>query len=413
MGAPDTGHDEGFDPAPHRPGARGLAAIALAVALVTVALVVAGVVPRMRASATARADHARAEGAEARVVVARATRAGAPAGEVGLPGSVEAVQETLIYPRINGYLRAFRADLGDAVTAGQVLAVIDAPEVEQELRQAQAAVAQARAGLRQARTQGALASAEATRYGAMVAGGLTSQQESAARRAQAEVGDANVAAAQATLASAEANARRLAELRSYATVRAPFAGTITSRTVELGQLVTAGSSAGQAMFRLANTDVVRVMTSVPQAYAAGVRAGDAATLRLREFPGQSFRGVVARTAGALDPETRTLRTEVRVANADHRLLAGMYGQVTLALRRAAPPLYVPATALQVDADGTRVAVVESGRLRWRAVEVDGDLGDRVAVATGVREGDAVVVTPSDRLAEGMRVRAEVAPPRGR
>lgn len=414
MDANEHGGDESFDPKPHRPTAGGVVVTGLVGAAIVGALVVVGVVPRLKARAMTRDDHARAESREARVLVARPVRAAAGSGGVSLPGSISPVQETLIYPRINGYVRAYRVDLGDAVTEGQVLAVIDNPEVEQELRQAQGAVAVARAGVAQARTQLALARVESARYGALVDSGIVSQQETAARRGQAEVGEANVAAATAALAGAEANVRRLQELKGYATVRAPFAGVVTARNVEVGQLVTAGSAAGQAMFRVSKTDVVRVMVNVPQLYAPGVRVGAAATVRLREFPGRSFRGTITRTSGALDAATRTLLTEVRVPNTDRTLLAGMYAQLQLVVERAAAPLYVPATALVANAEGTRVAVVEGGAIRWRAVVIDADLGDRVAVVEGVREGDEVVVTPSDRLTDGMRVRAELmAAPAGR
>lgn len=402
--------DESFDPAPHRPGARAMAVSALLAALALGALIAAGVIPRLKARSTVRADHERAVGLVARVLVARPARAPAGSGGVTLPGSILAVQETQVYPRTSGYVRSLRVDLGDAVTEGQALAVIDNPEVDQELRQVQAAVAQARAALQQARTQRELARAEAARYAALVTSGVVSQQETAARRAQADVTAANVSAAEAALASTEANARRLQDLEGFATVRAPFDGTITARGVEVGQLVSAGTTAGPAMFRVSKTDVVRVMVNVPQAYAPGVRVGAAVTVRLREFPGRSFRGTIARTAGALDAATRTLLTEVRVPNADRALLAGMYSQLTLQLERASAPLYVPSTALVVNALGTRMAVVEGGVIRWRPVQIDADLGDRVAVATGLGEGDQVVVTPSDRLTEGMRVRAEMAPP---
>ncbi len=408
----ETAHagDESFDPTAHRPGARSMALSALLVALVVGALIAAGVIPRLRARRTVRADHERAVALVATVLVARPARAPAGSGGVTLPGSILAVQETQIYARSSGYVRSLRVDLGDAVTEGQALAVIDNPEVDQELRQVQAAVAQARAALQQARTQRELARAEAARYATLVTSGIVSQQETAARRAQAEVTAANVSAAEAALASTEANVRRLQELKSFATVRAPFDGTITARGVEVGQLVTAGTTAGTAMFRVSKTDVVRVMVNVPQAYAPGVRVGAAVTVRLREFPGRSFRGTIARTAGALDAATRTLVTEVRVPNADRALLAGMYSQLTLQLERASAPLYVPSTALVVNALGTRMAVVEGGVIHWRPVQIDADLGDRVAVATGLGEGDQVVVTPSDRLTEGMRVRAEMAPP---
>ena len=406
----ESAHDEAFDPAPHRPSAAAMTVTALLIALALGALTVLGVVPRLRARKTAADDRARAAQVVPRVVVARPARAPAGTGGITLAGSIQPVQETLIYPRASGYVRAFRVDLGDAVTTGQVLAVIDHPELEQELRQVQAAVNQARAGLQQARTQRELARVEAVRYATLATTGIVSQQETAARRAQADVTEANVAAAAAAVASTEANVQRLQDLRGFATVRAPFDGVITARGVEVGQLVTAGSTAGAALFRVSKTDVVRVMVSVPQLYAPGVRVGAAATVRLREFPGRVFRGTITRTSGALDAATRTLLTEVRIANADRTLLAGMYVQLNLLLERAAAPLYVPSTALVATGDGTRMAVVERGVIRWRPVVVDSDLGDRVGVAVGLGERDEVVVTPSDRLTEGMRVRAELAPP---
>ncbi len=404
------GGDASFDPAPHRPSAGGLVLTALLAATVVGVLVVVGVVPRLKARATAREDHARAEAAEGRVIVSHPTRATAGSNGVTLSASIQPVQETLIYPRTSGYVSAYRVDLGDAVTEGQVLATIDSPEVRQELRQVQAGVLQARAGVQQARTQRELAHVESARYASLVTTGVVSQQDTAQRRAQADVSEANVAAAQAALANAEANVRRLQDLLAFDTVRAPFAGSITARTVEVGQLVTAGSTAGQALFRVSKTDVVRVMVNVPQLYAAAVRVGAPATLRLRELPTRVFQGTITRTAHELDTATRTLLTEVRVPNADGALIAGMYTQLTLLLERSVSPLSVPATSLVNNADGTRMAVVSGGAIHWRPVQVDSDQGDRVTVAIGLSEGDEVVVTPSDRLVEGMRVHAELAPP---
>jgi RND family efflux transporter MFP subunit len=406
---PSGGHgDETFDPRAHRPSARTLALTGLGVGVVIVAVTLAGVIPRLHARATLRADRARREHAVARVVVTHPTRAPASAGSVTLPGSILPVQETFIYSRTSGYVRAYRVDLGDAVREGQVLAEIDTPELDQELRQAQASGAQARANIQQSRAQLDLARVESARYATLGDAGFVSQQEAFQYQSRFGVQQAGLQASQAALAMAEANVRRLQELKTFATVRAPFDGVVTSRTVEVGQLVTAGTSAGQAIFRVSKTDVVRVFVNVPQLYAPSVRVGGEATLRLRELPTRTFRGTVTRTAHALDVATRTLSTEVRVPNADGALLAGMYTQVTLPIERAGGALMIPATALVAGAEGTRVAVVEGGAIHWRAVQVDSDLGDRVLVASGLRESDEVVVTPSDRLNEGMRVRGEPA-----
>lgn len=400
--------DETFDARAHRPSARTLALTGLAVGVVIIAVTLAGVIPRLHARATLREERARREHAVARVVVTRPTRAPSTAGGVTLPGSIQPVQETLVYPRTSGYVRAYRVDLGDAVREGQVLAEIDTPELDQELRQAQASAAQARANIQQSRAQLDLARVESERYATLGDAGFVSQQEAFLYRSRFGVQQAGLQASQAALAMAEANVRRLQELKTFATVRAPFDGVITARTVEVGQLVTAGTAAGQAIFRVSKTDVVRVFVNVPQLYAPSVRVGGEATLRLRELPARTFRGAVTRTAHALDMATRTLSTEVRVPNADGALLAGMYTQVTLPIERAGGALVIPATALVAGAEGTRVAVVEGGAIRWRAVQVDSDLGDRVLVASGLRESDEVVVTPSDRLTEGMRVRGEPA-----
>lgn len=398
--------DATFDPAPHRPSARGLGLTVGFALLVIAAATAVGVVPRLRARAASHSDHDRAANTVARVIVVHPAPITEAAGGVTLPGSVQPVQETLVHPRTNGYVRAYRADLGDAVTADQVLAIIDTPEIDQELRQVQSAVQQSRAALLQARTQAELARTESARYASLVTSGVVTQQETAQRRAQSDVTQANVQAAQANLASAEANVRRLQDLKSFATVRAPFAGTITQRSVEVGQLVTAGSAAAQALFRVSRTDTVRVFVNVPQLYASAVRDGTAVTLRLRELPARTFRGTITRTAHVLDSATRSLLTEVRVPNADGALLSGMYAQVTLPLHREAAPLSVPSTALLTNADGTRMATVEHGAIRWRTVQVEADLGDRVVVASGLSAADDVVVTPSDRLTDGQRVHAE-------
>jgi RND family efflux transporter MFP subunit len=400
-------HDPPFDPAPYRPTAGRVAAVGVAAALLLAGLVVTGIVPRLSERAAAREEQARKNGDLPRVIVVAPTRMAAGSG-VTLPGSVQPVQETVVYSRTNGYVRRYTADLGDKVKAGQVLAEIETPEVDQELRQAQAAATQARALVQQSKAQLALARAENSRYQTLVPSGVVSQQESEQRQAMFEAQGANLQASEASLGSAEANVRRLQELKSFATVTSPFDGIVTSRTTELGQLVASGLGQNQALFKVAKTDVMRVFVNVPQLFAPSVRVGAEATVTVREFPGRPFQGAVTRTANELDPVTRTLLTEVRCANPDGALIAGMYAQVELPIRRNDAPLVVPSTALVVDAEGTRMAVVDGGAIRWRRVQVDSDMGDKIAIATGLKETDAVVVTPSDRLREGLAVRAAEA-----
>jgi RND family efflux transporter MFP subunit len=397
-----------FDAAKHRPSRAGLLIAATLAGLLLVGLTLAGVVPRLTGRAAAREEEARGQGELARVTVVLPTRAAMGNG-VTLPGSIQPVQETIVYARTNGYVRKYQVDLGDRVKAGQVLAEIDAPEVDQELRQAQAAANQARALVEQAKTQLELARTENSRYTSLRPTGVVSQQESDEHQARFDAQGANVQAAEAALGSAEANVHRLRELKSFATVTSPFGGVITSRTIELGQLVTAGTGQGQALFKVAKTDVMRVFVNVPQLFAPSVRVGEETTVIVREFPGHPFKATIARTANELDSTTRSLLTEVRTPNADGALIAGMYAQVTLPVLRADAPLLVPSTALVVDSEGTRVVVVDGGTIRWRKVNVDSDMGDKVAIASGLSEGDAVVVIPSDRLTEGLKVRADPPP----
>ena len=410
----EHGEGEIFDPRPHRPTSRRIARVGAGVALGLVALLATGIAPRvLRQSAMASAAR-RAAQEIPRVRVAKAMRAAASAN-LPLPGSVEPLQETSVWARANGYVRRWLVDIGAKVAKNDVLAELDLPDIDEELGQARAAAAQARAGIAQARAQLELARATDRRYQALQPSGLVSQQDADQSRASRDAQVANLAAAEAAYGSALANVRRLTDLKSFGTLLAPFDGVVTQRSAEVGQLVVSGMS-GQALFKVAQVDVVRVFVQVPQLYAAGIRVGMEAPTSVREMPGRVFAGKVARTANELDPGTRTLRTEVDIANPDNALLAGMYAQVSFDVRRLDQPLLVPSTAVLFDAEGTRVALVREDAIRWTKVEVDADLGDRLAIAAGLRDGDVVAAMPSERLVEGMRVhpeeaRIEAAPPR--
>jgi len=187
---------------------------------------------------------------------------------------------------------------------------------------------------------------------------------------------------------------------------APFDGVVTQRTAEVGQLVTAGTSMGRPLFKVADVDIVRVFVNVPQLHAADIRVGMDAPTTVRERPGRTFAGKVARTADELDVGTRTLLTEVDIPNPDDTLIAGMYGRITFHMTGQSRFLVAPATAVLIDAQGTRVALVRAGAVSWRRVEIERDFGDKVALSTGVAEGDVLVAAPSEHIAEAMRVRAE-------
>ncbi|MGA2448826.1 MAG: efflux RND transporter periplasmic adaptor subunit [Polyangiaceae bacterium] len=396
--------DVGFSAEPYRPTRRRLVVVLAGVALALGLLIAVGVVPRVLARAAADREWVQAAAEVPKIATTTPVRDRAER-TLTLPGSLQPVQETTVYARTNGYVRRFLVDIGDTVKAGQVLAEIDAPEVDQELSQARAAANQAGAVLEQAQTRRELARIEMKRYARLAPSGVVSQQETEEHQATLDSEQANVRAAEASRMSAAANVRRLQDLQRFSVVTAPFDGTITSRTTEVGQRVTSGLGAGEALFKVAKVDTMRVFVDVPQRYAASVRVGAPAVVTLREFPGRSFEGKITRTANELDPSTRTLLTEVRVDNASRTLIAGMYATIGWQAERAGTPLLVPATALMVTADGPRVAVVSHGSIHWKRVEIESDEGDQIAVSTGLDESDAVVLRPSDRVVEGMRIEA--------
>jgi RND family efflux transporter MFP subunit len=319
-----------------------------------------------------------------------------------LSGSVQPLEEAIIYARANGYVRRWLVDIGTRVKAGELLAELDTPEVDQELSQGRAALAQARANLAQSEASRLLAKTRLERTGNLVEAGVAPQQDLDQTRAESTVGDANVNVAEAAVAAQQANIQRLRDLQSFSRLTAPFAGVITARTVERGSLVSAGN--GTPLFRLASNDTVRVYVQVPQSAAPGVVPGMPSKVEIREFPGQPFQGKVARTAGALDPSSRTLNTEIQVPNPDGKLLTGMYADVELTLDVPLKVYELPATALMNDAAGLRVAVVSPENvLQFRKIGLERDLGATVQVRSGIEAGDRVVQLASVDLNEGERV----------
>ncbi len=397
------GEEGAFDPARFRPTKKGLAWALAATAGLLGLLSLAGVLPRVLHKA-AIADEARAIAEEpASVAVVRVERS-TEAPNLSLPGSVEALQETSVYARANGYVRAWLVDIGAHVRKGQTLAELEVPDVDEELRQQQAAANQALQGVAQAKTRLELARTTNTRYGALGPKGVVSQQEVDQYQAAYDAQRADVAAAEAAHGSTLAAVRRLQDLKSFGVLVAPFDGVVTLRTAEVGQLVTSGTGMGQPLFKIAEVDTVRVFVNVPQLYASAVRSGMRATMTISDPSGRVFEGTVARTSNELDVGTRTLRTEVDLPNPKGALIAGMYGRVSFHFPGPPPVLFVPATAVLIDAHGTRVARVRAGVLSWVPVEIDSDLGDKFAISEGLSEGDVVILAPSDRLGEGMRVR---------
>jgi membrane fusion protein, multidrug efflux system len=402
------GEGAAFDPTPFRPTKRGLRGSAIAAAGLLGGLVLLGVAPRAIHRSAMAAEARAGEQEPAHVPVVRAERS-VEASDLVLPGSVLPLQETSVYARANGYVRHWLVDIGAHVKEGQVLAELDVPDIDEELRQAQAVANQTRAGIAQAQTQLELARTNNRRYGALGPSGVVTQQEVDQYQAAYDVQQSNVVAAEATHGSSLASVRRLKDLKDFGVLVAPFDGVVTQRTAEVGQLVTAGTSMGHPLFKVAEVDTVRVFVNVPQLYAPEIQVGMDAPTTVRERPGRTFAGKVARTANELDVGTRTLLTEVDIPNPDNALLAGMYGQVEFHMNGQGRLVIVPATAVLIDAQGTRAALVRGDAISWRRVRIERDFGDKVAISTGVAEGDVLALAPSDRLVEGMRAHAEDSP----
>jgi RND family efflux transporter MFP subunit len=327
--------------------------------------------------------------------------------EVQLPGNVEALQETTVYPRTSGYLKNWLVDIGDDVKAGQLLAVIDTPDVDQQLDKAKATLSQLRAQQIRAESDLRLADTTLVRYQSLDRDNAVSKLELDQRRSAAETARSALAAAQANVVGGQADVDRLTTLQDFSRVYAPFAGTITARNIEVGQLLTDGNGASQSLFHIAKTNPVRVFVNVPQIYSPGVKVGLEAELVVREMPHRKFVGKVTRTARALDPATRTLLTEIEVPNDDRALLTNAYVQVRMRVARDDPPLLIPPAALVYNADGTRVAVLDSSaHVHFQPVEVEGDFGSEVGISSGLTAQDRIVTNPGARLADGEAVQVD-------
>ena len=336
-------------------------------------------------------------------------------GNLVLPGNIQAVTEAPILARAEGFLKTRSVDIGDRVTAGQLLAEIEAPDMDQQVRQAQASLQQvqadlerATAALEQGKANESLAKVTAQRWDNLVKRGVVSRQENDQYQAQYTAQSANVRAldravdaAKSNIGAAEANVGRLSDLQSYLKVRAPFAGVITLRNVDVGALVNSGNT---LLFRIAKTDVLRTYVNVPQSSAADIHVGQTAFLSTSEAPDTKFPGRVARTANSLDPSSRTLLVEIQAANPAAKLMPGMYVQVDLNLPRKDPPLLIPSDTLVVRPEGTEVALVGAGnKVHFQRVLVGRDFGDRIEVLSGMKEGERAIVNPNDSVQEGVRV----------
>ncbi len=308
-----------------------------------------------------------------------------------LPGSMQAYVESPIYARTNGYLKKWYRDIGSRVQKGELLADIDTPEVDQQL-------IQAKADLETSQANANLSHITATRFEDLIKTDSVSKQE-----VDNAAGD--LAAKQATVASAQANVHRLSELESFKHIYAPFSGVITRRNVDIGTLINAGNGGStQLLFSLAQTDPIRVYVNVPESAAPSIRPGLPAHLELTQFPGRKFQGKVVRTAEAIDPTSRTLLTEVDVPNKTGELLPGGYAQVHLDVQVASARLQVPVNALLFRSEGLRAVVVDADhKLHLQPLTIGRDYGVALEVLQGLQGSDWIVVNPADSLEEGQQV----------
>jgi RND family efflux transporter MFP subunit len=391
-------------PIPSTEGVRRRWRSAALVPVVLVVLFVAGYWPRRSATRALTAAAAEVEHSLPRLGVTTAIAVDG-GRSLTLPGSLVAVREAMINARATGYVSRWHVDIGDRVRAGEVLADLETPEIDQQLEQARATLKQQQAALEQAVANRDFAKISASRQDVLVSQGLVAKQDADQADAQFKVGEANVHAAEANVEAAQATVRQLLQLVSFGHVVAPFDGRITQRKVDVGSLVIAGGSAGSLpLFRIEAIDPIRVFVQVPQAFAPSIKDGETADVSVRQIPGRVFEGHVTRTAGTLDPALRTLNVEIDIPNPKGDLLGGMYTEVTIVVAVAHRVVRVPSSAVITDARGVHVATVDStGRVHLTPVVRGLDNGRDVDLVEGPVGGEQVVASPGGDLTEGAQV----------
>ena len=388
-----------------------------------------GYIPRFR-NKEAIAKAAKRQQAEVPMVVVTAAVRSKATTQLSLPGSTAAEVEAAIYARASGYVTRRLVDIGDHVKAGQLLAVIDAPDLDQQVDQGRASLQQSESMLRQTQAQAKLASVTWERYKVLVARGVFSKQDGDTQEANYNISVANVRAAEDTVNANRANLQRLVNLQAFERVEAPFAGVIITRNIDVGSLIsayggglggsvnTAGTGSvtipytgtatlGAEMFHIARLEHLRVYVSVPESSAPYVAVGQTVDLVFDSAPGQSFQGKVVRTSHAIDSTTRTLMTEIRVENRDGKLFPGTYATVIFNNIRAQPPVIVPGDTIITHANGNSVALVRNHSVHLQPVVLGRDYGAQTEIREGLQEGDLVIVNPGDTAKEGATVAARM------
>jgi RND family efflux transporter MFP subunit len=382
-----TNGEEG--PKRHEPLSKRKALILIAVGLIlAVVLGVLGIVPRLRAQKNLQQQ---TDATAAPPVVVLKPSQGKPEDNLSLPGALQAYIDSPIYARTSGYLKHWYFDIGAHVRKGQLLADIESPEVDQQLAQGQADLATAEANARNAAIQ-------AKRYQDLLDQNAVSQQDTDNFVTQQLSTNTQVK-------SAQANVDRLKQLVGFEHVYAPFDGVVTARDIDVGQLINAGASTNQQLFEISQTGTLRVYVAIPQTDTPGIHVGMHAQVTLTEFPGKQFDGRLVRTAGAIDPTTRTLLVEVDLDNHNGMLLPGSYAQVHFQLNTGSRSLLIPVSAMIFQSKGLQVAVVRNGKAYLVPITAGQNDGKNLAVLTGLNANDEVIQNPPDALnnAEPVRV----------
>jgi RND family efflux transporter MFP subunit len=364
--------------------------VAIAVFAIVAAIVIAGILPRVKARTALRKETAEMAVPTVSVVQPRRSE---PTQELVLPANVQAFADSPIYARTNGYLRRWYVDIGSHVKKGQLLAEIETPEVDQQLRQARADLATAEANL-------GLSKITADRYTDLLKTDSVSKQE-----ADNAAGD--YAAKKAIVESSKANVERLEQLQSFEKIYAPFDGVITARNTDIGALIDSGSAGGtrSELFHMSQPHKLRVYVNVPEAYSQAAKPGLTADLTLAEFPGRRFQGKLVRTANAIDPASRTLLVEIDVDNPTGTLFSGAYAEVHFKLPSATSAFILPVNSLLFRSEGLRVAAVTDGRhAELRPITMGHDFGTEVEVVSGLNGSESIIVNPPDSLVSGQQVR---------
>jgi RND family efflux transporter MFP subunit len=418
-----TGRRTAIHPARKSVGVRPLLTFFAVLAILIAAGIVAGLLPRLRREqALQAAEHT--ETTTRLVVEVAAARLASPKSTLDLPGDMQAEIESPIFARADGFISKRFSEIGDFVKAGQVMAEIETPDLDQQLQQARATLSNSQSTLKELEADITLAQANVNlaqttyqRWKILQAKGAIARQDFDEKDADFQVKQATLEAAKAKLVSArdtvtanEANVRRLQEMKSFAHVTAPFDGIVTYRVMDVGTLVNSGNGgANHEIFRVADINTMRIFVNVPQTWVGAIHNGQTAELRVQELPDKVFSAVVAHSSHEVETSSRSMLVILRTPNPQHQLLPGMYAQVRFATSRAVSTLLIPGDALLNGKQGTRVATVgQDGKVHFASVRVGNDFGNEIEILDGLAPGTPVIMNPTDAVREGTEVDAQKA-----